>query len=63
VKFPIDNTPYPKDPQSQPISASTPDGGYAHVQDTSGIIHVLPDGPHVHPVIWAVVNRPVTPET
>ena len=51
MKFPIDQTPYPKDPQSEPISDKTSDGGFAYVQDTNGIIHVLPDGPHVHPLV------------
>src|SRR5207237_5955542 len=43
--------PYPKDPRSGPISDKTPDGGYAYVQATNGVIHVLPDGPHVHPLV------------
>ena len=51
MQFPIDQTPYPKDPRSQPISDKTPDGGFAYVQDTNGIIHVVPDGPHVHPLV------------
>jgi hypothetical protein len=51
MKWPLDKTPYPKDPRSTPISGSTPDGGYVYVQDPSGIIHVVPDGPHLHPKV------------
>jgi hypothetical protein len=49
--YPQDSTPYPKDPRSQPIDASIPDGGYAYVRDVNGTVHVVPDGPHVHPKI------------
>ena len=49
--YPQDQTPYPKDPQSQPIDASIPDGGYAYVRDVNGTVHVVPDGPHVHPKV------------
>jgi hypothetical protein len=49
--YPQDPTPYPKDPQSRPIGASIADGGYAYVRDGNGIVHVVPDGPHVHPKI------------
>jgi hypothetical protein len=49
--YPQDTTPYPKDPQSRPIDASIPDGGYAYVRDVNGTVHVVPDGPHVHPKI------------
>jgi hypothetical protein len=51
VIHPQDSTPYPKDPQSRPIDASIPDGGYAYVRDVNGVVHVVPDGPHVHPKI------------
>src|SRR5262249_12662208 len=51
MKSPLDKTPYPKDPRSRPISANTPDGGYVYVQDIQGIIHVVPDGPHLHPKV------------
>ena len=49
MKSPLDTTPYSQDPSSRPANASIPDGGYAYVQDLSGIVHALPDGPHVHP--------------
>jgi hypothetical protein len=51
MKLPLDKTPHPRDPRSLPIDASTPDGGYVFVQDASGIIFVLPDGPHLHPKV------------
>jgi hypothetical protein len=51
MKAPLDKTPYPRDPRSAPISASVPDGGYVYVQDASGTIVVLPDGPHLHPKV------------
>lgn len=49
MKSPLDRTPYPRDSRSTPISASTSDGGYVYVQDTNGVVFVLPDGPHLHP--------------
>jgi hypothetical protein len=39
------------DPRSQPIDATIPDGGYAYVRDLNGTVHVVPDGPHVHPKV------------
>jgi len=51
LKYPLDSTPYPRDPQSQTIDATLPDGGYAYVRDLSGTVQVVPDGPHVHPMI------------
>ena len=51
MRYPKDSTPYPKDPLSRPIGASLPDGGYAYVRDINGTVHVVPDGPHVHPKI------------
>lgn len=49
--YPQDPTAYPKDPRSRPISTSIPDGGYAYVRDGTGTVHVVPDGPHMHPKI------------
>lgn len=51
MKPPLDKTPYPRDPRSKPVSGSTADGGYVYVQDGQGIVHVLPDGPHLHPKV------------
>ena len=51
MKYPADTTPYPQDPRSQPVSASLPDGGYVYVRDANGTVHVLPDGPHLHPKV------------
>ena len=51
MKYPIDETPYERDPQTQRIHLNIPDGTYVYVQDTRLEIHVLPDGPHRHPKI------------
>ncbi len=51
MKYPLDPTPYPQDPRSRSADASLPDGGYVYVQDLKGTIHVLPDGPHLHPKV------------
>ena len=51
MRYPRDSTPYAKDPRSQPINARLADGGYAYVRDVNGTVHVVPDGPHVHPII------------
>ena len=51
MKSPLDPTPYAQDPRSQPIAPTIPDGGYVYVRDHNGTIHVVPDGPHVHPKV------------
>jgi hypothetical protein len=51
VKAPLDPTPYPRDPRSRPIDPSISDGGYVYVRDAAGTVWVLPDGPHVHPLV------------
>jgi hypothetical protein len=51
MKAPRDTTPYPRDPRSTPIAPGIADGGYVYAQDSSGVVHVLPDGPHLHPKI------------
>ncbi|HEY3789444.1 MAG TPA: hypothetical protein VGL71_11345 [Urbifossiella sp.] len=51
LKFPIDPTPYPRDPRSQPIAPGISDGGYVYVRDGTGTIYVVPDGPHLHPKV------------
>jgi hypothetical protein len=51
LKFPLDTTPYSQDAGSRPVDANIPNGGYAYVRDVSGVVHVLPDGPHVHPKV------------
>jgi hypothetical protein len=50
-EYPQDATPYPADPRSRPIDASTPDGGYVYVRDVNGIVYVVPDGPHLRPKV------------
>jgi hypothetical protein len=49
MKAPLDKTPYPRDPCSIPLSGTLADGLYVYVQDVQGIVHVAPDGPHMHP--------------
>jgi hypothetical protein len=51
LKYPLDTTPYPKDPRSRPIDAKLPDGGYVYVRDVNRIVYVLADGPHLHPKV------------
>lgn len=49
--LPLDQTPYPQDPRSRLIDPAIADGSYVYVQEANGTIHVLPDGPHMHPKI------------
>jgi hypothetical protein len=51
LRDPLDPTPYARDLRSHPIDATVADGGYVYVQDGNGTVHVLPDGPHLHPKI------------
>jgi len=51
LKAPLDQTPYPQDPRSRPADATLADGGYISVRDGNGTVHVLPDGPHMHPKV------------
>jgi hypothetical protein len=51
LKSPLDSTPYPQDPRSRPIDPSIQDGGYVYVRDAAGVVFVVPDGPHVHPMV------------
>lgn len=51
MKSPLDPTLYPADPRAAPAGPGMPDGGYVYVRDASGVVLVLPDGPHLHPKI------------
>jgi hypothetical protein len=51
MKLPLDRRPYPKDPRSVPVGPSTSDGVFVYVRDVNGVVHVLPDGPHLHPKV------------
>jgi len=51
MKSPLDQTTYPKDPRSVPLGPACPDGGYVYVQDSNGVVHAVPDGPHLHPLV------------
>jgi hypothetical protein len=51
MKFPLDMTAYPADNRSMPLAKNLQDGLYVYVQDLHGIVHVVPDGPHMHPKV------------
>lgn len=51
MKYPLDPTPFPVDSRSRPVDSRIADGGYVYVRDVVGAIHVLPDGPHLHPKV------------
>lgn len=51
AKKPLDTTPYPRSPLSQDLTQGIAPGRYAYAVDTCEIIHVIPDGLHVHPLI------------
>lgn len=50
-KKPQDPTPHPRDAKSRPAKPPMPDGNFVYVQDESGVIWILPDGPHRHPCV------------
>lgn len=48
----VDGVPtLPRSPSSAPISSSTKPGTYVFVRDADGVIHVVPDGPGLHPTV------------
>jgi hypothetical protein len=51
LKYPADRTPYPADARSRPIHCGLLDGGYVYVRDLNGVVYVLEDGPHMHPMV------------
>ncbi|QDU19004.1 hypothetical protein [Urbifossiella limnaea] len=51
MKSPLDPTPSPADPRTRPVAAGLADGGDVYVRDANGTVHVLPDGPHLHPKV------------
>jgi hypothetical protein len=51
MKCPLDSFPYPPDPRRRLAAGGLPDGVYVYVQDESGDVWVLPDGPHLHPKV------------
>jgi len=42
---------YPRHTQSAPVSQQTKPGSYVYVQDANGVVHVVPNGPHLHPTV------------
>jgi hypothetical protein len=51
TKPPGDTYPYSKAPTSRPLSPSVEPGTYVYAQDANGVVHVMPDAPHMHPRI------------
>ncbi len=51
MKFPLDRTPYKRHRRSCPIHLGLPSGSYVYVQDTDDVVHVIPDGPYLHPKV------------
>jgi hypothetical protein len=51
MKPPLDKTPYPQDSRSAPLTPGVEDGLFVYVQDGQGTVHVLADGPHMHPKV------------
>ncbi|HRX81247.1 MAG TPA: hypothetical protein P5307_19395, partial [Pirellulaceae bacterium] len=41
----------PKNPSSALLSTNTSPGTYVYVRDVDGLIHILPDGPGLHPSV------------
>lgn len=50
-KHPRDTTPYPRSRASRPLRSSEWPGNYVFVVDLDEVIHVAPDGLHVHPAV------------
>ncbi|WP_425616642.1 hypothetical protein NA78x_000294 [Anatilimnocola sp. NA78] len=50
-RLPLDPFPYDQDPRSRILDSTIASGAYVYVRDSAGILHVLPDGPHLHPKI------------
>ena len=57
AKPPFDPTPYPQDPASRPIRIGESVGRYAFVVDTAGVVHIVPDAPHVHPKVLGLARE------
>jgi len=56
-KKPKDPTPYPVSTFSRPLATTEKSGRFAYVVDTDEIIHVMPDGLHVHPLILGLAQE------
>lgn len=50
-KTPLDKSAYPRSTDSRPLDIGESVGRYVYVVDLDGIIHIAPDGPHVHPCV------------
>lgn len=50
TKPPLDPFPYPRHPESRPLSPDTEPGTYMFVQSADGVVHVVPEiEGHLHP--------------
>jgi hypothetical protein len=50
-KSPRDRTPYPRSPDSRELQITEAVGRYVFVVDVNEVIHVAPDGSHMHPKV------------
>lgn len=56
-KSPGDPHPYSKSPDSRPLSSTTGAGRYVYVVDLDEVIHIAPDGDHMHPHVLGNARR------
>lgn len=51
AKSPKDKSPYTKSSESRPLSFKESTGRFVFVVDLNDVIHVAPDGLHMHPLV------------
>ncbi|NLE38417.1 MAG: RHS repeat-associated core domain-containing protein, partial [Pirellulaceae bacterium] len=51
TKPPLVGQGVPKNPASVPLGPKVKPGTYVYVQDGSGVVHVVPNGQHLHPTV------------
>lgn len=56
LKRPRDTTRYPRSADSHPLTPSEGAGSYVFVVDAGEVIHVAPDGYHMHPKVLGNVE-------
>ena len=50
-KKPLDRSPYSQSPLSHPLTLAEQAESYVYVVDEQEVIHVMIDGPHMHPLV------------
>ncbi|MBL8826882.1 MAG: hypothetical protein JNM18_07825 [Planctomycetaceae bacterium] len=55
-QLPLDPFPHVPDPRSRALALGVTDGNYVYVLALTGVLHVLPDGPHLHPKILGLAQ-------